>query len=345
MKPINIPHLLEAFFNERMIGQMQASPHTIASYSDTFQLILKYAARELKKKPSELTLNDFNAQFLCEFLDDLEKSRKICARSRNARLVAIRSFFHYLSYRLPEYGALINEVLAIPEKRMGQKLIDFLTNEEVNALLNTPNQKTWIGKRDHTFLVVAIQTGMRLAELTALLWKDVHLEQGAHIECIGKGRKNRSTPLSKQAINCLLIWSRELDSLPSDIVFPTIHGSKMSPDSVQYMIKKHTIIAAKHCRSLISKKITPHVLRHTTAMRLVQAGVDLSSIALWLGHESIKTTYIYLRADIAMKEKILKKLPPLNTKTSRYKPSDKTMVFLKKLSSSGKDIKLKTQAE
>jgi len=339
MKHVDIPYLLEAFFNERMKGQVQASSHTIASYSDTFQLILKYAASKLKKTPSELTINDFNAQFLCEFLDDLEERRKICARTRNARLVAIRSFFRYLSYRLPESGALINEVLAIPEKRTGQKLIDFLTNDEVHALLNAPNQESWIGKRDHTFLVVAIQTGMRLSELNALTWKDVHLEQGAYIECLGKGRKNRSTPLSKLAIKCLFLWAKEVDASPKDIVFPTIHGSKMSPDSVQYMLKKHTKIATKHCRSLTSKKITPHVLRHTTAMRLVQAGIDLASIALWLGHESIKTTYVYLRADMEMKERILKKLPPLNTNTSRYNPSDKTMTFLKNLSNSSIDIK------
>ena len=206
MKPINIPCLLEAFFIERLIKQRQASPHTIASYSDTFQLILQYAARKLKKTPSKLTINDFDSQFLCEFLDDLEKNRKISVRTRNARLVAIRSFFRYLSYRLPESGALINEVLSIPEKRMSQKLIDFLTIQEVEALLDAPNQKKWIGKRDHVFLVVAIQTGMRLAELTTLKWEDVHLEQGAHIKCLGKGRKNRSTPISKQAIKYLNLW-------------------------------------------------------------------------------------------------------------------------------------------
>ena len=339
MKSIIILDLLEEFFNEHMKSRKHASPHTIASYSDTFQLILQYAFKKLKKKPPELTINDFNAQFLCDFLADQEECRKICARTRNARLVAIRSFFRYFSYRLLESGSLINEVLAIPEKRMDQKLIDFLTKEEVDALLKAPNQKTWIGKRDHVFLIVAIQTGMRLAELTALKWENVHLGQGASIECLGKGRKNRSTPLSKEAINCLFLWSKELDSAASNIVFPTIHGCRMSSDSVQYMLKKNTIIAAKHCSSLTSKKITPHVLRHTTAMRLVQCGIDLPSIALWLGHESIKTTYVYLRADIEMKERILKKAPPLNTKTSRYKPNDKTMSFLKKLSNPNKDIK------
>lgn len=331
MRQINIPVLLEAFFNERMIGQLRASNHTLASYSDTFRLLLQYAGKQLKKKPFQLALNDLNAQFLSQFLADMEKVRKICTRTRNARLAAIRSFFHYLSFQFPVHGKLINEVLAIPEKRRSQKLIDFLTLKETNALVNAPNQKTWVGKRDNTFLVVAIHTGMRLAELTALRWKDVHLEQGAYIECLGKGRKARLTPLSQEAIKCLSLWIKELNPLTTDVVFPTIHGEKMSPDAVEYMVKKYTAIAAKHCHSLTSKKITPHVLRHTAAMRLVQTGIDLSSIALWLGHESIKTTYVYMTADIAMKEKIIKNLPVLKTKTARYKTNDKTMAFLEGL--------------
>ena len=269
---------------------------------------------------------------MCKFLDDLEKLRGICARSRNQRLNAIRSFFQYASYQLPEYGGLINEVLAIPGKRSTHKLIDFLAKEEVDALLGAPNQKTWLGKRDHTFLVVALQTGMRLSELIELKWKDVYLEEAPHIECLGKGRKNRSTPLLKETIKCLFLWVKEVNSSPSDMVFPTIHGCKMSPDSVQYMLKKYTKTAAQRCNSLISKKITPHILRHTMAMRLLQADVDLASIALLLGHESIKTTYVYLKANMEMKEKILKKLPPLNIRTTRYKPDERIMAFLKSLS-------------
>lgn len=337
MQSPNIPALMEAFLNERMIRQKQVSPHTLASYSDTFRLLLQYAEKELKKKLSDLTINDFNAQFLCRFLDNQEECRKICARTRNARLVAIRSFFNYLLYRLPGSGGLITEVLAIPEKRTGTKLIDFLTEEEVAALLNAPNREEWIGKRDYTFLVIAIQTGMRLAELTALKWKDVHLEQIAYIECCGKGRKNRVIPLSKESIKCLSLWSKETHSTSSDIVFPTIHNHKISADTVQYMLKKYSMAAAKHCHSLVLKKVTPHMLRHTTAMGLVQNNVELASVALWLGHESIKTTYMYLKADMAMKEKILKKLPPLNIKTSRYKPKAEIMTFLKNLSRSKSD--------
>jgi len=326
-----ISYLLEAFFNKRMIAQMNASHHTIVSYSKTFQLLLKFASKRLKKKPSQLLLIDFNSKLISQFLDELEKKRKICAQTRNTRLAAIRSFFYYLSTALPEYGGLINEVLAIPNKRKTQKLINFLSEEEVKALLNAPDRKTWIGRRDHTFLVVAIQTGLRLSELINLKWNDVDLKKNHSIECIGKGRKKRITPLTEESINCLHNWSQELNPLPSDSVFPTIHGRNMSADTVQYLLNKYTKIAAKEFHTLKCKKVSPHVLRHTTAMRLLQSGVDLSVIALWLGHESIKTTYIYLNADIALKEKILKKLPSLKAQTSRFKSEDKTINFLKNL--------------
>lgn len=332
MLPKNIPILLEAFFRERLMRQMQVSSHTIDSYSNAFQLLLQYATKQLKKNPSELLIDDFNAQFLIQFLDDLEQSRQISARTRNARLAAIRAFFRYISYRLPESSALISEVLAIPDKRTSQKLINFLTNEEVEELLNSPNQDTWIGRRDHTLLVVAIHTGLRLSELITLKWKEVHLDQNAYVECLGKGRKERCTPLNIQSVRCLHRLFEELNPSPSDNVFCTIRGGKMSSDSVQYMLKKYTIIAKKKCSSLTHKKVTPHVLRHTAAMRLLQAGVDLSSIAIWLGHESIKTTYIYLSADMEMKKKILKKLNPLKPKTSWFKPNNKIMIFLKSLS-------------
>lgn len=339
----NFSSLLEAYFNERMLNQIQASPHTIASYSNTFQLLLKYANRRLKKIPSQLTLGDLNAKFLCEFLDNLEKERGISARTRNARLAAIRSFYKYLSYRLPEFGALIQEVLAIPNKRKEEKLIEFLTVEEVEALLAVPNQKTWIGRRDHTLLVVAIQTGLRVSELVKLKWENVHLDQSAYVKCLGKGRKNRITPLSRQSIRYLREWSKELSSATSCFVFSTIHGCEMSSHSVRYLLKKYTAIAVKRSPSLKHKKVTPHVLRHTTAMRLLQSGVDLASIALWLGHESIKTTYIYLQANIEMKEKILEKLHLIKTSKKRYIPCNETMKFLKNLSSIGKSKSEKRQ--
>lgn len=338
MNPIeNLLSLFEMFFSEYLISQRGASPHTMASYGNTFQLLLRYAAKCLKKSPSNIVLQDLKAKFITKFLDDLERHRKISARSRNVSLAAIHSFFKYLSYKLPKYGALIQEVLAIPEKRVTHNIVDFLTEEEVRALLDVPNQETWLGKRDHTLLVVAIHTGMRLSELLGLKWQDISLSQGASVQCMGKGRKYRCILLSNQATRCLRIWFNELCPLPVTPVFPTIHGLKMSPDAFQYLIKKYTKEAAKQCSSLKLKKVTPHVLRHTAAMRMLQAGIDQASIALWLGHESIKTTYIYQSADIEMKKNILQKLNPLNTKTSRFKSKDKTMAFFKNFVNIQKD--------
>jgi integrase/recombinase XerD len=331
MKPTKLSAFLESFFSLRLMKQKRVSPHTIASYSETFRLLFEYARKRLKKPPSQLTLQDINAQFLSQFLDDLEKKRKISSLTRNLRLTALRSFFRFLAPQLPEISTLISQVLAIPNKRSVRRLIDYLADDEVDALLKAPNQKKWVGKRDHALLLIAVQTGARLSELIELKWKDVHLGQGSYIECLGKGRKERCIPLAPQSNRCLQVWAKEVNHPSSDVVFPTIHGKKMSSDTFQNLVKKYTQMGAKNCPSLIGKKVTPHMLRHTTAMQLVQRGVDMPSIALLLGHESIKTTYIYLNADTEMKVKILKKLPILNTKTARYSPTDRTMHFLKNL--------------
>jgi integrase/recombinase XerD len=329
---MKLHNLIESFFVDRLGQQMRASPHTVASYIDTFHLLFKYAKEKLKKTPKELMIGDLNVKFIINFLNDMETRRKISVRTRNQRLAAIRSFFRYCSYQLPESSTLIAEVLSIPEKRTEKRLIDFLSQEEVKAILEAPNQQEWGGKRDYTFLTIAIQTGMRLGELTSLQWKDVSLEHHPYIKCLGKGRKERSTPLSSETVKCLLNWFRALNPLPTDFVFPTIHGQKMSADTVQLMLKKHAKKAVEHCKSISGKRITPHMLRHTTAMRLIEMGVDIASIALLLGHESIKTTYVYLKADMAMKEKILSKLPGSKVKTLRYKPDDNLRTFLKNLS-------------
>jgi len=226
-------------------------------------------------------------------------------------------------------GGHIAEVLAIPNKRTHQKPIDFLNEEEVTALLNAPDQKKWIGKRDHAILLIVVETGFRLSELTQLKWENVHFETTTFIECQGKGRKHRSTPITSQSKRCLKEWKKETGCLPSDVVFPTIHGKQISPDCFEYLVKKYAKKAEEKCPSLKNKKVTPHVLRHTAAMRLLASGAEQATIALWLGHESIKTTYMYLNADISMKEEILKKLPVLKIKLSRYKPSGQLMKFLK----------------
>jgi integrase/recombinase XerD len=328
----NMVRLIGAFLRERLISQKRVSHHTVMSYSTTFQLLLKFTASILKKSASGLCLDDFNDKLISKFLDDLEKRRRICVRSRNLRLTAIHSFFKYISTEVPEEGVLINRVLAIPPKRSIQKTVTFLSNVEVKALLSAPDQKTWLGRRDHVLLALAIHTGFRVSELCQLSIDDVIWGQKMSISCIGKGRKQRSIPLSREVGAYLRNWAKELGQI--EILFPTVHGKKMSSDSVQYLLQKYVVIAAKGCLSLKDKKVTPHMLRHTTAMRLLQSGADQASIAIWLGHESIKTTYIYFTADMKMKEHILEKLPTLKTKNVRFKTKKREIDFLKELSSS-----------
>lgn len=329
MKVQKLSPLLQSFFTTRLIMEREFSHHTLRSYSKTFELLLRYAKKQLKKTPDEITLQDINAQFVSQFLNHLEEKRIINPRTRNCRLAAIRSFFQYLSSKIPEMSGHIAEVLAIPNKRTHQKQIGFLNEKEVNALLNTPEQTKWLGRRDHAILLTAIESGLRLSELIQLKWEDMHFDT-AIIKCLGKGRKDRSTPMTSQLKKCLKEWAKENRSLPYDVVFPNIHGKDIGPGCVEYMIKKYVKVAEQKCPSLKGKRVSPHVLRHTTAMRLLASGAEQAVIALWLGHESIKTTYMYLSADMSIKEEILKKLAPQKTKLSRYKPTDQVMKFLKK---------------
>ena len=310
-------------FSKQLSGLLQAS------YSDTFQLLLQYAKQKLKKSASQLLIEDLNYKFIRNFLDHLEKNRKTKPQSLNVRLAAIRSFFSYIEPHLPEYSTLIHKVLSIEDKRTNSQLIDCLSDKEVEALLKAPNQQTWLGRRDHCLLVLAIQTGLRLSEIISLRWKDVTWGEHAYVHCMGKGRKERDTALSRQSIKILYAWSKEVNSQPFDIVFPTVKRDQMSSDAVQYLVKKYSAVAIQKCPSLKNKKVTPHVLRHTAAMRLLRAKVGLAGIALWLGHESIRTTYVYLNADVELKEEILKHINPLKTKTSRYHATNRTLAFLK----------------
>jgi integrase/recombinase XerD len=323
--------LLQSFFSNRLMSQRQASPHTIASYRDTFRLLLTFAAERLNKPPSKLTLDDLNAPFIGAFLDHIENSRHNGASTRNLRLTAIRSFFHYVAFQEPDHSALIQRVLAIPSKRHERPLIDFLTHTEILALLAAPDKGTWTGRRDRALLMLAVQTGLRLSELIRLRRCDIALGSGAHVRCYGKGRKERCTPLTKQAVAVMKAWIQERGGSEDDVVFPNSRGTPLSPDGVQYLLAKHMAQARKTCPSLQAKQVSPHVLRHTAAMELLQSGVDHSVIALWLGHESPETTHIYLQADLALKEKILERTKPLNVKASRYRPSDKLLQFLSSL--------------
>ena len=323
--------LLEAFFTDRLMRQRQASPNTIASYRDSFCLLFKFAQQRLKKAPSKLSIEDLNAPFIGAFLDHLEKDRGNSARSRNARLAAIHSFFKYVALQDPSYSALIQRVLAIPTKRYDRKLIDFLTKLEIEVLLEVPDQNTWAGRRDRTLLFLAIQTGLRVSELIGLICKDVVLDSGAHVRCKGKGRKYRCTPLRKELVAVLRSWVRERNGQPDDPLFPNARGGFLSRDGVEYLLAKHVAAARQKCPSIQKKRISPHVLRHTAAMELLQHGVDRTVIALWLGHESIETVQIYVQANLEMKEKALAKTTPINVKPGRYQPADQILAFLKGL--------------
>ena len=329
--PASLAALLENFFTQRLMNQRQASPHTISSYRDTFRLLLQFAQQRLHKSPALLAFEQIDAPMIAAFLDDLEKSRGITARSRNLRLTAIRSFFHYAAYEEPSHAAQIQRVLAIPGKRHTRSLVHFLNRPEIDALLAAPDQRTWFGRRDHALLLVAVQTGLRLSELTGLQRADVVLGAGAHVRCVGKGRKERCTPLAKTTVTVLKAWLREPARHNTEVLLPNARGGRLSSDGVADLLAKHVALACESCPSLQKKHVTPHVLRHSMAMGLLQAGVDRAVIALWLGHESVETTQIYLDANLAMKEEILAKTTPPGGKPGRYRPGDELLAFLKNL--------------
>jgi site-specific recombinase XerD len=332
MKPtITFPVLLTRFFSERLIQQRHVSPHTLRSYRDTFRLLFQFAKVQLGKEPSHLSWDDLDAQLINRFLDDLQTQRGSCARSRNLRLTAMRSFFTYAAFELPERADPIQRVLAIPGKRSSQKHVHYLCRQEVDALLAAPDPNTWSGRRDHAWLLLAVQTGVRLSELTGLKREDTHLGSGAYIHVLGKGRKERCIPLTKQVTGVLHAWLKEPALGEEHILFPNRRGGRLSNDGIQYLLAKHLSSAKEVCPSLHSKRVTPHVLRHTAAMELLQAGVDITVIALWLGHESIETTRIYLEADLAMKQKVLAKITPHEGCPGVYKPDDALLAFLKAL--------------
>ena len=323
--------LLQRYFTQRLMHQRQASPHTIASYRDTFKMLLQFARKRLHKAPSALALGDIDAPLVTAFLDDLEASRGITARTRNLRLTAVHSFFRFASYEAPTHAAQIARVLAIPAKKFTRALVPFLSRLEVDALLAAPDLRTWSGRRDHALMLVAVQTGLRLSELTGMRRDDVVLGAGSHVRVIGKGRKERCTPLSKASRAVMAAWMREPPRAPDQPVFPNARGGPLSAHGVQYLVAKHVATASRVCTSLARKRVSPHVLRHTTAMDLTHEGVERSVLALWLGHESVETTQIYLDADLEMKSKLLDKLTPPDSKPGRYRPDDALLAFLKSL--------------
>jgi integrase/recombinase XerD len=319
---------LQAFFTDRLARQRQASPHTIAAYRDAIKLLLAFAAEQTGTPPSRLDIADLDAPLIGAFLNQLETGRGNSTRTRNARLAAIHSLFRYAALRHPEDAAVIARVLAIPPKRFDKALITYLTEKEITALLAAPDQATWTGRRDHALLMLACQTGLRVTELTGLTIGDVHLGTGAHVSCLGKGRKQRITPLTAATAAVLAGWLAERGGLPADPLFITRRGTPLSRDALERRIATYTATAARTCPALHEKKVSPHVLRHSAAMRLLSAGVDTSVIALWMGHENVATTQVYIHADLALKERAIARTAPQDTPPGRYQPPDPVLAFL-----------------
>jgi site-specific recombinase XerD len=322
---------LELFFTQRLITQRHASPHTVIAYRDTFRLLLGYLHNTTGTPPARLQLEDLDAPVIGAFLDHLEHQRGNAISTRNARLAALRSFFRFAALRHPDHAALIQRVLAIPAKRTHRGLVCYLTQPEIDALLAAPDPSTRTGRRDHALLVLAIQTGLRVSELIALRRNDIELGAGGYLHCTGKGRKDRCTPLTAHTRAVLRIWLKECADTPEAPVFPGPRCGSLGRDAVRRLIAKHAATAARTRPSLATKRISPHVTRHSCAMQLLQSGVDTATIALWLGHESSRTTDIYLSADLELKERALARTRPAKTTPGRYRPPDTLLAFLENL--------------
>jgi len=331
MKTYPLPIYVQRFFSERLASQLRASPNTIASYRDTFRLLLRYASDQLKHAPTDLLVADIDANLVGNFLSFIEKTRGNSARTRNARLAAIRSFFRYVAVNEPQLLHHCQRILAMPSKRYEKRTIAYLNREEIEAIIATPDQSTWLGRRDRALLMLALQTGLRVSELIHLVVSDVVLGTGAHVRCIGKGRKERSTPLRKDCVKVMRAWFQERTAEDNAPVFISNRGGILSRDAVERIVRKHVAMAAKQCVSLGTKKVSPHVLRHSAAMELLQNGVDRTIIALWLGHESVETTQMYIHADIRMKERAMANTSPIKVQAGRYQPDDELLAFLESL--------------
>jgi integrase/recombinase XerD len=331
MTALTFPALLQRFFTDRLCTQMEASENTIAGYRDTFRLLLCFASEQCRKPPTRLKIEDLNVELIGDFLAHVETVRQNGARSRNTRLAAIRSFFRYVAMNEPAHLLHCQRVLSMPGKRYVKRTVTFLDREEIAALLAAPDRATWVGRRDYAILLVALQTGLRASELINLRCKDVVLGTGAHIRCYGKGRKERCTPLRRDTVSLLEQWLRERRGGDDQALFPSMRGDRLSRDALEHLVRKYTLVASSSCPSLKAKRVSPHILRHSTAMELLQHGVDQTVIALWLGHESVETTQVYLHADLRLKEKALSRVSAPKAKPGRYRPDDKLLAFLEAL--------------
>ena len=331
MSAPNLAPLLQRFFTERLISQQGASPHTVAGYRDTFRLLFRFTTERLRRAPSALHIEDLDVSFLERFLDSLERERGNGPRTRNHRLSALHAFFRYVALAEPALSLQCQRILAIPSKRFERGPVEFLTEDEITALVSAPLPDTWIGQRDRTLLLLAAQTGLRNSEITALRRQDVELGTGPNVRCLGKGRKSRCTPLRPDVVAVLKAWLSRQPGAPTDPVFPSARGGRLSADAVQRLVARHTATACHTCPSLKTKTVTPHTLRHAAAMALLRRGVDLTVIALWLGHESTESTEVYLHADMQIKERALARATPSGLVPRRYRPPDPVLAFLEAL--------------
>lgn len=325
-----LPPLLQGFFTERLACQRDASPHTVAAYRDSWRLLLEFVHRRSGIEPSKLTVEDLDVTTITAFLSHLENQRHNSVRTRNARLTAIHSLFRYAAFKAPQSAELIARVLAIPEKRFDTTEISFLTEADVDALLAAPDRSTRIGRRDHALLLLAVQTGLRASELASLRCADLQLDDGAWVRCRGKGRKERCTPLTRTTRQVLAVWLAEHGGQPATPLFPSRNNQPLTRGAIWRLVVKHAAAAGTACPTLKAKNVTPHTLRHTAAMRLLQAPqpIDIATISLWLGHESLETTHRYLHADMNLKRRALDRTTPPNTQPGRYQPPDPLLAFL-----------------
>ena len=331
MSATKLAPLLQRFFTERLINQQGASPHTVAGYRDTFRLLFRFTTERLRRPPSDLRIEDLDVSMLERFLDSLERDRGNGPRTRNHRLSALHAFFRYVALAEPALSLQCQRILAIPPKRFERGPVEFLTEDEITALVSAPTPDTWIGQRDRTLLLLTAQTGLRNSEITALRRQDVELGTGPHVRCLGKGRKSRCTPLRPDVVAVLKAWLSKQPGAPTDPVFPSARGRRLSADALQRLVARHTATACRTCPSLKVKTVTPHTLRHTAAMALLWRGVDLTVIALWLGHESTESTEVYLHADMRIKERALARATPTGLVPGRYRAPDPVLAFLEAL--------------
>ena len=330
-QPSEFAALVQRFFTERLLQQQAASPRTVAAYRDAFRLLLGYAEDQYRKSAAQLTLLDINADLIVGFLAYLEEVRHNTVRSRNARLAAIRGFAQYIASQCPPALFIAERILAIPMKRADKPMLGFLSRGEAKALLDAPDRETWTGRRDRALLKVLYNTGARVSELIGIRVNDVQLDVTPSVRLHGKGRKQRTVPLWKDTAAEVRRWIDFAGLQTDQALLPNRWGRPMTRSNVAERVAIAAVAAATRCPSLLERPISPHTIRHTTAMHLLQSGVDITVIALWLGHESPSTTHGYVEADLAMKERALAAIAPIKTHPSRYRPPNALLRFLEAL--------------